>query len=835
MDIPIKLQQWSQHRAQPYLAKHAYATFQVDTLRTSWADFSRLNSLPHPWSEVKGSKQKQKQRPKSKVSNPYKKSSSRPSSTPATIPEEDSTHSNNTNPTPTLSGQKRTKDDVSAASSADGKISALIPESDVPVCDGTKRVSFRWKLPIELSRISTQSTEIQKEIHTVVNEFLSDDDGCIYDWNQEGTDPRQSPISKLSPSDLRSYLPSTITISAERQITVQIRFGFFGKTPSKWRSSPSTKEKLEKYEVTVSISNSTSTSGKLVIAGYILLKAPMTTHRIRYLQWMRQELPDHTPPFDILLHKRPPVSSEVIPHLVVQCGHKHVHALSESLCPLLTGDNSALYMPRSIMSDMSDEKVMEFFQQHNAYCRDLTSHPLSPLLRNIDKPRKEHNPNGSLSIERTARDWARSLKAGNSDYHFDVVNGGPDQLAYLIFPSKYADVAAAHVESYRQRLYPRRKRETQFQQDVGPSKTVHLSRRVIANLEFMERLCAMKSSASQSAPPSEPPSVNTPQTSSEADDQSIASGSTTSSVTQASRPLTHLESLRQQLHRRETGASEAPSSENSASEISEGSDRTDETTLASTTSGKSKTSGRMSTSSAKVRQLVEVLQRHKSDTAHSQAKQSERVSRLERELQRVQELDSKLDTIQTDFVSRLNLFEGRMEQSMNSNMSQLLALVQTLTSNPRSNHDPTRSPASADRTALQQINNLDSDGSSTLESSSSKASATSTESTGLIQSPDHKKLKSTSKKSKKNKLKESFRRRLDEIKDSQSPSTDNMDTQAESVDSFDQIAEEMEDLMASDTNSNRYHSSLAERQYTASPDSINDDTASHSSTRDGQS
>jgi hypothetical protein len=288
----------------------------------------------------------------------------------------------------------------------------------------------------------------------VVNEFLSDDDGCIYDWNLEGTD-RQSPISKLSPSDLRSYLPSTITISAERQITVQIRFGFFGMTPSKWRSSPSTKEKLEKYEVNVAISNSTSTSGKLVIAGYILLEAPMTTHRARYLQWLRQELPDNTPPFDILLHKRPSASAEVIPHLVIQCGHKHVHALSESLCPLLTGDNSALYMPRLVMADMLDEKVMEFFQHHNAYCRDLKSHSLSPLLRNIDKPRKEHNPNGSLSIERTAREWSRTLKAGNSDYHFDVVNGGPDQLAYLIFPSKYADIAAAHVESYRQRLYPR--------------------------------------------------------------------------------------------------------------------------------------------------------------------------------------------------------------------------------------------------------------------------------------------------------------------------------------------------------------------------------------------
>ena len=146
----------------------------------------------------------------------------------------------------------------------------------------------------------------------------------------------------------------------------------------------------------------------------------------------------------------------------------------------------------------------------------------------------------------------------------------------------------------------------------------------------------------------------------------------------------------------------------------------------------------MSTSSAKVRQLDEVLQRHKSDTAHSQAKQSERVSQLEREFQRVQELDSKLDTIQTEFVSRLNLFEGRIEQSMNSNMSQLLALVQNISSNSHQNEDLTRSPNSTDRNALQQINNLDSNGSSTLVSSSSKASSgTSAASIDPMKSPEH--------------------------------------------------------------------------------------------------
>ena len=819
MDIPFKLQQWSQHRAQPYLAKHAFATFQVDTLRTSWKDYSRLNSLPNPWSEVPGTKQKQKPKQRPKVTNPYKKAS-RPHgtvNTPTTIPEEESATSNATSATPpTLSGQKRTKDDVSATSSTDGKMSALLPDSNVPVCDGTKRVIFRWKVPINLSRISSQSTEIQKEIHALINEFFTDDDGFIYDWNDEGVD-KHNVVSKLSPLELRNYLPSSINISADSKITVQIRFGFFGNTPANWRNSTTTKEKLAKYDVTVAISNSTSTSGKLMIAGYILLKAPMTTHRLRYLQYLRKSLPENTPPFDILLHNRSPASNEVTPHLAVQCGKKHVHVLSEVLCPFLTGDNSALYMPRSLISDMPDDKVIEFFKHHDAYCKNLRSHPLSPLLRNIDKPRKEYNPNGSLSVERTAREWARSLKPNNTDPgHFDVVNGGKDQLAYLIFPSHLADIAAQHVTTYRTRLYPRRKREDQFKADAGPPTTVHLSKRVIANLEFMERLCSTQQKNADSTAGASKPK--------ETDDHSTDSVSITSSVTQASRPLTPQESLRQQLDKRIASLDDKPSTASDTHKNSASTVNSDESTIATTVSDKSKGSGRMSTSSAKIRQLDEILQRYKQDSAQSQAQQSERVSQMERQLQRVQEFDSKLDTIQTDFATRINLLEGRMEESMNNNMAKLMALVQSMNSvqhpSTPTKQTPTNSsstsPQAADLAALHQLNNLDSDGSSTLASSSSKASGMSIESTDPMQSPDHKKHKSASRKgpSKKKVLKESIRRRLDELNESRTYETGETGSHSSS-DTLDKITDEMNEIMESETAISNLIPPTSERQYTA--------------------
>ena len=836
MEIPNKLQAWAQHRSQPYLAKHAFVTFQVDTKRSTWKEYSRLNSLPNPWAEV-GPKQKKKP----KIVNPYKKPHSMHGTVnkPTTIPEEESVTSTNTSATtpPTLSGQKRTKDDASVNSSTDGKMSAILPESNNQMCQYATEPSESFsagKSPLTYPVSHPNPLNFKKKF---TRWSMNDEDGFIYDWNTEGTD-KHNVVSKLSPSELRNYLPSTINISADGKITVQLRFGFFGNTPAIWRNSPSTKEKLQKYEVTVAISNSTSTSGNLMIAGYILLKAPMTTHCLRYLQYLRQSLPENTPPFDILLHNRSPASNEVTPHLAVQCGKKHVHALSEALCPLLTGDNSALYMPRSLLSDMPDEKVIAFFKQHDVYCKNLRSHPLSPLLRNIDKPRKEFNPNGSLvSIERTAREWARSLKPNNTDpVQFDVVNGGPDQLAYLIFPSQYADLAAQHVDTYRNRLYPRRKREDKFKVDAGPPTTVHLSRRVIANLEFMEKCCSRQQDKSTTQAASSESKTT--------DDHSKNSASTTSSVTQVSRPLTPRESLRQQLDKRIASLEATPSSVSdepkqssstvnsddtslatTASENSKASDRlsetSDEVTLASTVSEKSKVSGRMSTSSAKVRQLDEVLQRFKSDSAQTHAKQSDRVSQIERQVQRVHEFDSKLDAIQTDFVSRMNLLEGRIEETMNNNMAKLITLVQSMnpgnapsTPTRASTNYPQTSPSPVDNTTLQQLTNPDSDGSSTMASlsSSSKASGLSDTSSDPMQSPEHKKLKSTGKVSKKKALKDSIRRRLDEIKDSQSIQSP-ISPQA-STDSFDQIAEEMDVIMAPSNNSDNIPPST-ESQYTA--------------------
>jgi hypothetical protein len=106
------------------------------------------------------------------------------------------------------------------------------------------------------------------------------------------------------------------------------------------------------------------------MAGYILLKAPMTTHRIRYLQALRRRLPYSTPHFDILLHRRTPLDQQ-INHLVVQCGENHVHALSQILLTALTGHCSPVYIPRYAFADMTIKQVTKLFETHDQFIESL--------------------------------------------------------------------------------------------------------------------------------------------------------------------------------------------------------------------------------------------------------------------------------------------------------------------------------------------------------------------------------------------------------------------------------------------------------------------------------
>ena len=97
---------------------------------------------------------------------------------------------------------------------------------------------------------------------------------------------------------------------------------------------------------------------------------------------------------------------------------------------------------------MNDTDAEDLFKTHDVHVKSLRWLPLFPLISNLDKPRKEYNPDGS-SIERSTREWARSIKnlEGSGLAQCDVVNGGTDQLCYLLFTPEHAEAA----EEYRTR------------------------------------------------------------------------------------------------------------------------------------------------------------------------------------------------------------------------------------------------------------------------------------------------------------------------------------------------------------------------------------------------
>jgi hypothetical protein len=71
-----------------------------------------------------------------------------------------------------------------------------------------------------------------------------------------------------------------------------------------WLCDDTVKQSLVHHQVTLNISNSTCDSGRMVVAGVVLLKHPQYTHRLYYLLALRKQLPANTPYFDIGIHHR---------------------------------------------------------------------------------------------------------------------------------------------------------------------------------------------------------------------------------------------------------------------------------------------------------------------------------------------------------------------------------------------------------------------------------------------------------------------------------------------------------------------------------------------------
>ena len=348
----------------------------------------------------------------------------------------------------------RSKATDSNSIASDSKMSALIPNLNIPVNDGTMRVTLRWTTTFEVARLSQDSTQMIDAIYAMLNDIFTDDDGMLYRWEEEHLENFNS-ISQMTPAETRSFIaPSFSIIPSKSMLDIPLRFGFT-KSPSFWRNLTRTKEALERNNVLVGTSNcSTSKGGDPIIAGYILLKAPRTTHRNRYLQSLRSKLPENTPFFDLWFHRKTPLDQE-INHLAIQCGKNHVHPLCQSLLTILDGSGAGVFIPRFAFSSMSPEKATELFSKHDTYVKSLRYLMLSPMINNLDTLRVEHFPDGSM-VERSTRDWAATILTsdGTGPAHCDVVNGGYDQQSYLLMAPQHEATAIEAFAEYRRRVFP---------------------------------------------------------------------------------------------------------------------------------------------------------------------------------------------------------------------------------------------------------------------------------------------------------------------------------------------------------------------------------------------
>ena len=294
--------------------------------KVSWKKYSRIHSLSDNWSVATHDKNTKK---KPKPGNPPATAMAKPSKQAFTPRDEapviTATRISQAPVVPVRGGQQRTtqwhQESLDSSIASEGTDSSLFPTSNVRVCDGTKRVTFRLKLTVEEFRLFRVPNTMKGSVYKFLNSIFGDDDGCLFDWGHTGTN-RFGTISQMTPQQVREFICPSITLMPDNSLVIlPIRFGFNGQSPSKWRNLVSTQTKLDEYGATVSFSNATSTSGKLVIAGYVLYKAPMTTHRVRWLEYLRTLLDDDTPPFDVLLHKRSPTGDKgkVLPHLVIPC------------------------------------------------------------------------------------------------------------------------------------------------------------------------------------------------------------------------------------------------------------------------------------------------------------------------------------------------------------------------------------------------------------------------------------------------------------------------------------------------------------------------------------
>ena len=543
IDIPTKLNAWATQVSQPYLINNAPQLLTIDTTRTSWKQTQQTHTPMEieddQWTEVisegkaKATKKRVSSLTRAAKKNPYTniapgfnlpendtpRTSMKPTTvnqteerhtdeknTPTTTNNEFSTWLNNrtsTDNTPAWAAQTTPKDQSNSINPPSNTgttpgtrvhqnpVNTYTPHPNKKINDGTHRITIKWKLSKNyLARLEENEDELIYEIHQLITHAFVDEDGLAYPW-KSNVPQTTKPASTLQLDELKQFLSPKISfIKATSLLIFGLRFGFSG-NPSNWKFKQNTQQLMKSHHFNVSISNSTCDSGNMVTVGYILLKAPNTTNQLYYLQHLTNQLPDNTPFFDLIRLRTTPMDQE-INHIGVKCGERHATSLCHALTQYLTGNKTALFLPRYSLGSMTDEQIKQQFEFHERYTKSLRALSLSPHVSNLDRIRKETFPDGT-SIERSTREWAAQLVANdNSPALCDVVNGGHDQKANLLVPSPYYDHIKSQYKEYKTRLNPTQHREARFRASISDlPDVIHITANAQTNMAFITNLANM--------------------------------------------------------------------------------------------------------------------------------------------------------------------------------------------------------------------------------------------------------------------------------------------------------------------------------------------------------
>lgn len=517
--------------------------------------------------------------------------------------------------------------------------------------DGTHRITVKWKLlnsdTTLIQRVNDRSY-LDEEIFKLLQQMFQDQDGHFYRWESEDL-VQAKLMSQMTPSEAREFISPNITVvNSSGMLVFGVRFGFTT-NPIRWRQQIHFQETVKTRNITVSVSNSCSTSGKLVIAGYILLKAPNTTHKHRYTQHLLSKLPDATPFFDVLRLSRSPMD-QVIPHLAIQCGEKHVIPLCQALLKYLTGGDTALFLPRYALTTMTDEKIKQHFEFHETWAKSLQPVEMAPTISHLDQLRNEYMDDGTV-LTRSTREWAASLTLldGMTPALCDVVNGTSDHKAYLVAPRHYLEIARTQWQSYRTRLFPPRHRETRFRDNLqGLPDVIHITTSIQSNVAFLEQMSAVE--VWTHAPPSvrEAPLPN---------HENTAIPRASSAPRPQKKPRRRSSAGAATTFRSSVASScesipEEPESDSSDDESSRSLNRSDEevTPAYAATDERSTDSTQSSTRASdkyqtKFQELEKILRSQQKALDSSGKLTTDRLSQIERQLFRIEDMDTKISAL----------------------------------------------------------------------------------------------------------------------------------------------------------------------------------------------